>query len=179
MPPGSGPAGRATERLFYAIRQDDAELLASLLASGADPNAANAAGQRPLHIAAANGNLQIIEALLRSGGKLLPDAQGKSPELYALMAGQTEAFKALLAADYKERGSSAEAAAEVDALLTDQGPAAREFLERTTESYRDGELKVGSCSATQVCSGFTSAGHIYAFEMMPIPSLLLLWLMHW
>jgi ankyrin repeat protein len=139
----SGPAGSDAERLFEAVRQGNSERLASLLALGADPNTANAAGQRPLHIAAAQGNLEMIEALLRSGGKLLPDAQGDGPEIYALKAGQKEAVGKLLAANFERIGGSEAAAAEMEAMLDKHSAPARELRDKMNKTYAGPDAQVG------------------------------------
>ena len=73
--------------LFRGIPQDDATDIGraaalgrvaeveSLVDSGADINAANASGQTPLHLAAANGDTGMVRVLLEDGAELdVPDS---------------------------------------------------------------------------------------------------------
>jgi glutaminase len=72
-------------RLLYAASQGDLDELRAVLASGADPNAADYDGRTALHLAAAEGHLPAVRYLLafgarpdaidRWGGKPLTDAQ--------------------------------------------------------------------------------------------------------
>jgi len=56
-----------TTALHWATLQNDAELVAEMLAAGADPNVGNRYGITPLYLAAENGSAQIIELLLDAG----------------------------------------------------------------------------------------------------------------
>lgn len=60
--------------------EPDEDLIALLIATGADVNAKNAYGQSPLHVAAKYGYLRIADMLLMAGArKTLHDAQGRMP----------------------------------------------------------------------------------------------------
>ncbi len=67
--------------LLYAVRLRRFEIMAQLLAAGADPNAADTKGRAPLHLAAARRYpAEVVEALLAAGAdSSRPDAQGRSP----------------------------------------------------------------------------------------------------
>lgn len=54
--------------LFYSVRLRRFEIMAQLLAAGADPNPADAQGRTPLHVAAARRYpAEVVEALLTAG----------------------------------------------------------------------------------------------------------------
>lgn len=53
--------------LFSAAKSGDTEVLRRLIAAGASPNSANDEGQTPLHIAAFEGHLGAVQALIDSG----------------------------------------------------------------------------------------------------------------
>jgi ankyrin repeat protein len=55
-----------------------------LLSMGADPNAKDASGVTPLHLAASRGNEASIKVLLEAGAKETTDNSGKLPADYAL-----------------------------------------------------------------------------------------------
>lgn len=67
--------------LWWAVRRDDLEQSLCLLHHhGADANMANAAGRSPLHNAAAQGNLVLVEALLAHGADVGQRSfEGKTP----------------------------------------------------------------------------------------------------
>lgn len=53
--------------LFNAAKSGDVDALRRAIASGASPNATDAEGQTPLHIAAFEGHLGAVQALIDSG----------------------------------------------------------------------------------------------------------------
>lgn len=53
--------------LFSAAKSGDTEALRRLIAAGVSPNSANDEGQTPLHIAAVEGHLGAVQALIDSG----------------------------------------------------------------------------------------------------------------
>lgn len=61
------PSPATTAALHRAIDGANAEAVAALLASGADPNAKNEHGDTPLHRAAEKGLMEIVSALIEAG----------------------------------------------------------------------------------------------------------------
>lgn len=85
--------------LLDAVQANEEDKVAALLASGANPNAANSYGITPLWMAATNGSTAVTRMLLKAGG----DAKAKLPHgETALMAasrtGRPEPIQLLLAA---------------------------------------------------------------------------------
>ena len=71
-------------------------MVSSLLAAGADPNAANTGGQRPIHYAASKGRMDVIRKLVAAGCE--PDVKDrtKSTPLHrAASQGRAEVIVAL------------------------------------------------------------------------------------
>lgn len=56
--------------LFYATLREQSDVVAYLLAHGADTNAIDLIGQRPLHIACTNGSKSIVASLLAARADL-------------------------------------------------------------------------------------------------------------
>lgn len=68
--------------------REDADVVALLIARGADVNARGAMGYTPLHIAASRGNASLVERLLSSGAKAMARTEdGKTPALIATERG--------------------------------------------------------------------------------------------
>lgn len=66
--------------LWWSSRRDDVQSSALLLAYGADPNIANAAGRPPLHNVASQGNTAIVKLLLESDASVRQKSfEGKIP----------------------------------------------------------------------------------------------------
>ena len=77
--------------LHYASESDSAELIDRLIGLGVPANKTNMFGWRPLHIAAANGNLQTVKSLLKKDPD--PNARtndGKTPCNLAVEAKKDE-----------------------------------------------------------------------------------------
>lgn len=69
-----------TSSLFSAALDGDLVQLQTLLAAGADVNAADADGNTALHLAARQGHLDAVKALLAAGADVnAADAQGWTP----------------------------------------------------------------------------------------------------
>ncbi len=68
----------------------DPQILHLLLAAGANPNIPDTGGFTPLHLAAQNGNQEMVELLLRFGADKEALADGKSPADFARKAGHEE-----------------------------------------------------------------------------------------
>lgn len=66
--------------LHEAAIDGDAELVRSLLAQGADPNATDDAGWTPLHFAAQDHAVEVVRLLIQAGAALDPrDSHGNTP----------------------------------------------------------------------------------------------------
>src|SRR3954447_12669051 len=91
------PLGSAGE-IHSAVRSGDAERVKALLASGCDPSERDQLGSTPLHDAAWNGDLAIIDLLLRSGANL--EARhaetGSTPLHYAVITNHKDAVALLI-----------------------------------------------------------------------------------
>ncbi|XP_074579682.1 uncharacterized protein LOC141836158 [Curcuma longa] len=82
--------------LLSAVAAESLPCLELLLEAGADPNV-SAGGATPLHIAADNGNRQIINCLIKSGGNPnLCDEDGLKPIEIAALRGNRDAIEVLL-----------------------------------------------------------------------------------
>ncbi len=101
-----GSAAEAAINLFgdyysnvaRAAAQNDAALVQQLVGSGeGNPNQLDEHSRTGLHYAAMNGNLEIIEILIKANAKLnVPDRLGDTPLHLAADQSQTEAAKLLL-----------------------------------------------------------------------------------
>jgi len=92
--------------LHYAARGGHAACVRALLAAGADPSAATAAGgATPLHRAAYMGHAGVVRALLEAGaGPDARDADGETPLHKAARGGHAGACRALLPAARRSLG---------------------------------------------------------------------------
>ncbi len=70
----------ALHRAIYADRTEEA---LALLGDGADPNARNRYGVHPLGLACANGNADLVKALLEAGAKAEPERDRQHTSLMA------------------------------------------------------------------------------------------------
>ena len=101
MTDGSTAGGRAAANkraLTAAVNAGDAGLVRSLLAEGADPNAAGYNGRTLLMRAASTGRLEVVRALLDAGAEV--DAQkenGATALIMAVFFGHAEVARLLLA----------------------------------------------------------------------------------
>lgn len=82
--------------LHLAAMSRDRRKVETLLAEGADPNAANDRGETPLHWAAQAGSVDIVTALLNAGADpMRQDDVGYTPERTARTGGHNEAAEVL------------------------------------------------------------------------------------
>jgi ankyrin repeat protein len=86
--------------LAQAVRLGNEPVVNLLLTAGADPNVAEAGtGKMPLHVAAARGQLAIVQSLIRSRALVdATDGRGETPLCYALREGRTNTITALRSA---------------------------------------------------------------------------------
>ena len=101
--PDSPPADCADWNTFFFNQAATIEDISACLAAGADPNAESETGWTPLHFAAANKDLAVIQALMAAGAD--PKARnyggrGVTPlELAVRFNDNATVFQALMAAD--------------------------------------------------------------------------------
>lgn len=81
-----------------AVARGKVAEVASLVDSGADINAANASGQTPLHLAAANGDAGMVQVLLEDGAEfdLLDTGEGLSALHVAAQCGHEQVVDLLV-----------------------------------------------------------------------------------
>src|SRR5476649_809774 len=92
------PDATGTTPLFFAVRQDDVQLVDRLIAAGADVKAANRYGVTPMYLAAVNGNASIIEKLLKAGADANATVtEGETALMTAARSGHVDAVKMLIA----------------------------------------------------------------------------------
>lgn len=89
----------AYDDLIAAVYRDDTDTVIDLINRGMDVNSVDPAGNTLLHVAARNGNVRLLEILLK--GKANPNARnrvGDSPLMLAAYNGKQPAIDFLLAA---------------------------------------------------------------------------------
>ncbi len=89
---------QANTPLHAALAGKSGSAARRLLAHGADVEAATQEGWRPLHLAAQNGDIEMIGLLLELGAQVSPSSRdGRTPLAMALAEGHTEAAAVLRA----------------------------------------------------------------------------------
>ena len=153
--------------LHWAAWHDETRIARLLLQAGADADAANRYGVRPLAIACQNGNAELVKLLLKSGAD--PDAQlhgGETALMTAARTGSLAAVQSLIAAGAdvhakEQRGqtalmwAAAEGNADVVAALIDAGA---DFLQPLSSGFtpllfaaREGRSQVVELLITRGC----------------------------
>ena len=92
------PDRDGTPALHWVVRLGDAELVARLLAAGANVDGADRHGVTPLQVAIGEGDVSLVRRLLDAGADAnKPDAAGEPPLMLAARVGEPEVARALLA----------------------------------------------------------------------------------
>jgi ankyrin repeat protein len=87
-----------TSALHWAVYHGNSELVARLLAAGADANARNDYGSTPMSEAAVRGDLQLLRALLSAGANVeAPNADGQTALMIVARTSNVAAAELLLA----------------------------------------------------------------------------------
>lgn len=84
--------------LHLAAQKGFVDVVSTLLAGGADPNALTATGVAPLHFAAESGDVSTVQALVQRGADVnIVDAhQARTPLMFAAAYGRGAAMRTLL-----------------------------------------------------------------------------------
>lgn len=95
----NGRIANATTPLIHAARLGRADLIAELLARGADPRALNADGNGALWFACFANSVSCVDLLIKAGAPLdSQNVNGATALIYTASAGKTEMAKLLLEA---------------------------------------------------------------------------------
>jgi ankyrin repeat protein len=89
-----GPDGSTA--LYWAVYQNDAEMVDLLLRAGANATIGNQYGATPLLVACTNGNAAIVERLLKAGADPNARSIGETAFMTAARTGSLEVAKVLL-----------------------------------------------------------------------------------
>lgn len=109
--------------LYPAIHQGDINQIERHIRWGTDINQVDADGNRPLHVAAAQGEQVIVRMLLEAGAEIdAPDREGHSPLYVAIMASRPRVADLLI-----KRGARYDADALLDEAVKN-GQAQRDIL---------------------------------------------------
>ncbi len=77
--------------LYPAIQRGNIDQIERHIYWGTDINQANIGGRRPLHVAAAQGELVVVKLLLKHGAEInAQDSNGRTPIYTAIMEGRTQ-----------------------------------------------------------------------------------------
>lgn len=133
-PDVNSPAPDGTTALHWAVYNDNIELVAQLIAAGADVAAANHFGATPMSLGATVGNPRLIETLLDAGADVESrGADGQTALMIVARSNRVDAARVLLArgADVDARETwrsqtalmwaAAQRQSEMVALLLDHG----------------------------------------------------------
>ena len=92
--------GELNEKLFFAIKTNDYEIISDLISKGADPNLQNNNGESLLHLAVQFNHADSVEALLNHESTLIDiqDNRGRTPLYVSLEYQNTDITQILLRA---------------------------------------------------------------------------------
>lgn len=93
-----GAQAGAYDDLIAAVYRDDSDTVIAFVERGMDVNSVDPAGNTLLHVAARNGNVRLIEFLLRNrANPLVKNRVGDTPLMLATYTGKLDAVRLLVA----------------------------------------------------------------------------------
>jgi ankyrin repeat protein len=95
---GCGEPDKPSISLYLAMQRDDIDQVERHIFWGSDMDALNPDGERPLHVAAAKGNVVMVRKLLKHGVAVdAENARGRTALQLAVLSGRTQVADLLLA----------------------------------------------------------------------------------
>lgn len=130
------------ELLIDGARYDDAEDVQAALAKGVPVDSQDEQGRTALHMAAANGHVEILKILLSAGANVeAPNSQENTPLHYACLNGQTEAVAVLLSHGALPSALNSASRTPVDEALDAGHEAVMELIRSHTAAAEDGDAE--------------------------------------
>jgi uncharacterized protein len=97
--------GGTYEDAIAAVREDRTDVVVNLLGRGLDPNTSDTSGTTLLMVAARNGNLELLDFLLRSGANTMnQNMYGDTAIALAALYGQEQSVQRLIGAGARSDG---------------------------------------------------------------------------
>lgn len=136
--------------LILAAREGHADVIAVLLAAGADPNAATTSGTTPLMLAASSGNARAVTMLIENGADVnaKEKVMEQTPLMFAAAYNRTEAMQALI-----KGGADTQATTKVVNLAALSSPEEEFFRQQQQQQQQQGRGGQGGQQAAAAGQG--------------------------